>query len=367
MASARVAICSITILALFSVSSVSAETSTSPVIRQHLIGLTWDGDGFIASYGEAADYLLNVSLDGRTVTRFAPSFSGWNETYIAIGDGSAGFPAGEIYVSSNQSIYQISASGDRVSVFSTPQGVSRIGFLAFDRVGTWGRALFAVDDNGLLWSIAADGTAKVVQNFGKGVKPEGIAVAPPGYGKFGGYLFVSLELAKEVVAIAPNDTSRVFIAAKVAGEAPERIMSIPPNSDLFVAKLAEGTILRVPASTFSGLEGSLLMITEGDIEANGSISVLSAAGTHLNQERLYTEPNHPHFEAADFVPAGLSQAYPGASPEVSQGDGRLTTVPPQSLLAGALVAVVAAFAVSFAVRKRGEPRALFSDLRPHKT
>src|SRR5205814_1857487 len=132
-----------------------------------------------------------------------------------------------------------------------------IGYLAFDRVGTWGHALLAVDDNGLLWSIAADGTAKVIADFGAGLKPEGLVVAPLTFGNFGGDLFVSLERkAPKVVAIPPDDPSRIITIAEFPGEEPERILSIPPDSDLFVAKFVEGTVLKITAVNFSGYAGS---------------------------------------------------------------------------------------------------------------
>src|SRR4029077_2831840 len=142
-------------------------------VSSAMVGLTWNGTGFIASHGENVSTLLKVSLDGKSVVPFAPSFSGKNETYIAVSNGNAGFPKDMLYVSSLKSIYEVSSSGDSVRVFSTPPGGSRIGYLAFDEVGSWGHALLAVDDNGLVWSISANGTANVIADFGVGLKPEG--------------------------------------------------------------------------------------------------------------------------------------------------------------------------------------------------
>lgn len=339
------------ILALLLLPNTSGQTSSSPTVRQQLTGLVWNGGYFLASYGESTAYLLNVSLDFRTVAPFAKSFSGWNETYIAIGDGTAGFPKGDVFVSSNQSIYEISPSGDALHVLSRPPGVSRLGFLAFDRVGTWGRALFAVDDDGLLWSILSNGTAKVIHDFGKGVKPEGVVVAPPTFGKFGGYLFVSLEYAKRIMAVAPGDASKAITVAQITGEAPERIMSIPPNSDLFIAKWQAGNALRVDASSLSKYTGSLLVITEGDSEANGSlIAMTEANGGTFNQTRIFVESDHPHFEAADFVPVGLSP------PFVNGGASTSSDSPPANLatteVAAVLLIVAAVVLVLAAIGRR---------------
>ena len=355
MASARAAV-ALVLLAILGVSSASAQTTSSPVVKSQLTGLTWNGSSFIASYGEFTSYLLNVSLDGKTITPFAPSFSGQNETYIALSDGTGGFPKGQLFVSSLHSIYEMSPNGSSFHVFSTPPGVQRIGYLAFDRVGTWGHVLFAVDDNGLLWSIASNGTAKTIENFGAGQKPEGIVVAPQTYGGFGGYLFVSLEYGKALVAMAPNDLSKVIPVLKFPTEAPERILLIPPASDLYVAKFVAGTILRVPAANLTTYAGSLLVITEGDVEANGSMTVLQAAGSNLTQTRIFAETDHPHFEAADFVPQALSSSTtlstsaPGSPPPQSAGphyDATTIAVIGVFVIAGGL------FAANMLLRRKG--------------
>jgi DNA-binding beta-propeller fold protein YncE len=332
--------------------SVTAQTSKDTIfVKKALVGLAWNGAYFIASYGENTSSLLRVSLDGKTILPFAPSFSGKNETYVAVSRGDAGFPKGMLYVSSLKSIYELSASGGSYRVFSTPPGVSRIGYLAFDDVGSWGHALLAVDDNGLLWSIAANGTAKVIEDFGVGLKPEGIAVAPLTFGSFGGYMFVALErVAPKIVAISPNDTSKIVTIANFPKEEPERVLSIPSGSDLFVAKWAEGTLLHVPAANLSRYAGSLLVITEADIYPTGTITVLAAAGGNVTETRLYRE-THPHFEAASFVPSGGSQSSTG-TPSGSAPDYAPFGGIPASESAPILVAVFVAVAVvAFAIRR----------------
>ncbi len=117
------------------------------------------------------------------------------------------------------------------------------------------------------------------------------------------------------MAIPPNDTSKIITVFKFPNEAPERVQTIPPNSDLYVAKFVAGTVLSVPAASLSSYSGSLLVITEGDVEANGSISVLQAAGHNVTQTKIFTETDHPHFEAADFVPSvTASGTTSGSSP-----------------------------------------------------
>jgi hypothetical protein len=344
------------VLGILLVSNASAQTSTSPIfVKKELTGLAWTGGEFIASYGENVSYLLNVSIDGKTITPFAPSFSGLNETYIAFSDAGAGFPKGLLYVSSEQHIYEISPSGDAFRIFSSPPGASRIGYLAFDRVGTWGHDLLAVDDNGLLWSVAANGTAKVIENFGAGQKPEGIAVAPLTFGGLGGYLVICLEHGTtRVVAIPPNDTGKIITLAQFPGEEPERVLSIPPNSDLFAAKWTDGTIVRVPAANLSKQAGSLLVITEGDVSATGSITVLNAVGQNVTQARIFEETDHPHFEGADFVQSGGSppstNATTNSGPDYSfLGWSRAARIAPILVAALAVAAIIAIF--TFSVRR----------------
>jgi hypothetical protein len=333
--------------------NVAAQTPANTFfVSKALVGLAWNGTDFIASHGENVSSLLKVSLDGKTVAPFAPSFSGKNETYIAVSDGNGGFPKDMLYVSSQKSIYEVSPSGDSFRVFSTPPGVSRIGYLAFDEVGSWGHALLAVDDNGLLWSISANGTAKVIEDFGVGLKPEGIAVAPLTFGSFGGDLIVSLERkAPQIVAISPTDTSKVVTIAQFPNEEPERVLFIPSDSDLFVAKFVEGNVLKITAVNFSGYAGSLLVITEADIFPTATITVLRAAGPNVTETRIYQE-THPHFEAAAFVPSGASRSSTGHA----SSSAPTNTLPggvPIGEAAPILVAVAAAIAViAFALRKK---------------
>jgi hypothetical protein len=318
----RAQVLALVLVAMFALPSMTAQTgssprATGPVIAHQLIGLTWDGKEFIASYGEVKALLLNVSLDGQKVTPFAPSFSATKEVYIAVSQGNAGFPKGYLYVSANLSIFEFTPTGSSWRVFSSPPGASRISYVAFDTVGTWGYALFALDDNGLLWSIAADGTAKVLENFsnfgqGEALKPEGIAVAPESFGAFGGQLIITLQAATRVLAIPPNGTSKVVTIARLPGEEPERVLVIPPQSDLYVASWVSGTTYRMPASDLSRYVGSLILITEGEVESFSSFTILQATGDNVTKTRIGTILGAPHLEAASFVPTPLA--------------GRMTTI-----------------------------------------
>jgi len=353
----------VVLIAMFVLSGVlaradSSPAATGPVIAKELTSLTWDGKEFIASYGEAKAALLNVSLDGQRVVSFAPNFSGKDEIYAAVSQGDAGFPKGYVYVSSDLSIYEFTPTGSSSRLFSSPPGASRISYVAFDTVGTWGYLLFALDDNGLLWSITSDGTANVLENFsnfgqGQGLKPEGIAVAPQSFGGFGGQLIITLEGATRVLAIPPNDTSKMVTIAQLPGEEPERVLAIPPQSDLYVAGWVTGTTYRMPAADLSKYVGSLIVITEGENEPFASFTVLQATGDNVTKTRIGTVPGSPHLEGASFVPSSLASGittinYPAAAvPDIG---GTATIV---GLILGVAAVAILATVLKF---KRGRSR-----------
>ncbi len=346
-------------------------------IHKGLTSMTWDGKEFIASYGIHGVPLINVSLDGQSVTPFAPSFVGKDECYAAVSQGKGGFPQGFLYVNNETSIIKIDPAGKNVGVFSSPPGAMRTSYVAFDTVGTWGYVLFALDDNGLLWSIKSDGTAKVLANFSGfanaqsskvgGLKAEGIAVAPQSFGAYGGYLLITLEGAGTVLAIPPNDTSKVTTIAQLAGEEPERVLQIPPSNDLYVAEFDTGARVRVPAANFSNYVGSMLVITEGENEPFGSLTVLQATGSGVTATRIGTVTGSPHFEGASFVPASALPAgatsttlhLPPATQSTTQSTAAsisTTTaagVSDITLLGGAALLVVVIAVAAFLILKRG--------------
>ncbi|MDA4116761.1 MAG: hypothetical protein OK455_00255 [Thaumarchaeota archaeon] len=336
----------------------SALEMSSIIIDKGLTGLSWDGKEFISSYGISDVPLINVSLDGQRVTRFAPSFVGKDEVYAAVSQGDAGFPRGYLYVNSDPSIYRIYPNGSNVQLFSSPPGASRISYVAFDTVGSWGHLLLALDDNGLLWSIKSDGTAKVLDNFsnfgtGAALKPEGIAVAPQTFGAYGGDVLITLEGAGRVLAIPPNDTTKVTTIVQFQGEEPERVLQIPPQSDLYVAEYDTGAMSRVPAANFSNYVGSMLVITEGESEPAGTFNVLQATGNNVTMTRIASVSGNPHFEGASFVPSSASAAE--GETATSRGPTAVGATPADLVGGVALLVAVVILAVFFASSRGKRP------------
>src|SRR5438132_10257697 len=106
------------------------------------VSVTWTGNAFIGSSRDGVTKLVKVGTDG-SVQPFATSFRGEGEVYVAVSPGQAGFPAGELFLCSGDSIYEVDSSGASAKVFSTPAKGTTINFYAFDNDGSWGFLLCA--------------------------------------------------------------------------------------------------------------------------------------------------------------------------------------------------------------------------------
>ncbi len=272
------------------------------------VGVVWTSGGFIASHQDDGETkLVRISLDGKTVEPFAPSFKGEGEVYIALSHGKAGFPEGYLYVSSGNSIYEIDPSGSRVRFFAKPFEAMGLGYIAFDTVGTWEYLLYAVNFNGLLWSVDAAGNVKQVVNLGNDLLPESITVAPEDFGDFGGDLVISLEMGRKVIALSKKDPGKATVLIEFKGESPERVLPIPSGSNLYLAKYEANTIVKISADQFTPHVGGLVVITEGEAGEPGSITVLKAKGNTITITKIYEDPKSPHFEGAVFLPVTSAQ------------------------------------------------------------
>src|SRR3989454_2625415 len=310
------------------------------------VSVTWTGSAFIASSRDGVTKLVKVGTDG-SVQPFATSFTGEGEVYVAVSPGQAGFPPGELFLCSGDSVYEVDSSGASAKVFSTPAKGTTINFLAFDNDGSWGFLLYALGTAGQVWSIDSNGKASLVANLGDKLTPEGVAIAPSTFGRFAGDMLVSMEGSHSVVAIPTTEPRTFTTLANFPGEAPERVMLIPANSDLFLAKYDQGVIVRMNSSAFSGYAASVLVITEGEAGQTGSINVLKAGGSNVTVAKVFQDPASPHFEGAAFVPARLATAV------ITTNTG-VTTSTPYTGLAAVAVAVVVLVAVVLVVM-RGRP------------
>ncbi len=330
---------------LLSSQSVLSKIEVQPIASlQKPVSVSWTGSSFIASSRDSVTRLFRVNPDG-SVQPFAASFSYQGEAYIAVSPGQAGFPAGELFLCSGDSIYEVDPAGASSKLFSTPSTGTTINFVAFDRDGAWGFLLYALGAAGQFWAIDSNGHASLVTVLGNNLTPEGIAVAPPALGKYAGDMLVSMEGSHSIVAIQKGNQSNATTLANFPGEAPERVMVVPANSDLFVAKYDQGVIVRVNASAFAGYAGSLLVITEGEAGQTGSISVVRAVGGNVTITPLFQDSTSPHFEGASFVPSGLVTAVSSTPTGAGTSASPSLQYAGLAIAAGAVVAVAIAFVV----------------------
>jgi len=271
------------------------------------VGLTWANGEILASYRDNVTRLVKIALDGKTIEPFAPSFSGEGEVYLAVSPGKSGFQKGYLYVSSGNSIYEINPSGTEVKLFSKPFEPMGLGYLAFDTVGTWGYNLYAVNFNGLLWSVDSSGKATLILDLGNDLLPESIAFAPESFGDFGGDLIITLEMGRKVVTVSKKDPTKITVLAEFSEESPERVLTIPSDSDLLLAKYDEDKIVMIPAENFSNYKDALVIITEGEAGENGSVTVLQANKGLILVTKMFDNIKNPHFEGAVFIPKNSTE------------------------------------------------------------
>lgn len=268
------------------------------------VGLEFNGEVFILSSSPEKVTLKTVSLDGSVVKDFAPVFSSEGEVYIAVSPGLGGFPEGYIYVNSADMIFEISPDGTRAQSFSQPLPGNSVMYLAFDKVGTWGHQLLAVNGNGVVWTVDPSGVATRVASLGDDMFPESITVAPIDFGVIGGYLLVSEEWGSKINAISPEPGHEVSILASFPGEPLERILFVPPSSDLFINKYEENFMFTLSHIYLQDYVGALLVISEGEYGAPASIYAISPPQSGSEEfviTPIETDIPGPHFEGAVFV------------------------------------------------------------------
>src|SRR4051812_49299690 len=202
------------------VSLAQAQPATAWQAWQHLAGVADVGvrsDGSLVVLANARLYL--VSPDG--TTRDFGSFAGGGapdaEYYFAIAPSSLGDPAGcgfaqdELFIldlTSPPAIDRVEASGTSTH-FVTLDAVDTLGGITFEPVGAFGHRLLVTGTRGdhtTLFAIDCQGVVSVVTASAPLVEG-GIAVAPPGFGRFGGML------------VAPDENSGQLWAIDAAGTA----------------------------------------------------------------------------------------------------------------------------------------------------
>jgi hypothetical protein len=261
--------------------------------------------GILLSYrhNDSATLLAWLQPNG-TIKPFQPSFAGSQEVYMAESNGSADFNAGDIFLCSSDSIFRIVGGSSPAHLFAKPSPGSTVEYVAFDQTGAWGHSLLALTGDGGVWEVNASGSPKIVTRLGANLMPEGITVAPDGFGSFGHDLLVTMENNHKVVAIRQNSTATPTVLATFPNQAPERVIVAVSGENLLLAKYDLNSIVRFPSASLAKFSGHPLVITEGENGQTGAIYALNATDSHVAASTLLSDPTSPHFEGATFVPSG---------------------------------------------------------------
>lgn len=245
-------------------------------LNRLLVSLSPNGGPF-----EGRTQILNsVSLTGDR-TRFAAGYQMFRriESKLAIVPDSgppvaAGFVPGEIFIGRGPTT-QISRLGMNGEVINDlwldfQFGDGLWGGLCFDTEGDFGGRLIAVESNGSIWLVSADGSFSKLANLE--LRLEGVTVAPATFGRFAKNIIVGVEgyddndpHGGEIYAISP-DNEQALLAN--IGFAAEHVCFIPQNGGTFYqTQLAfdrerENRLLAVSSSQFLNRAGRLIVVNE---------------------------------------------------------------------------------------------------------
>lgn len=230
--------------------------------------------------------ILNLVAADGTQTRFAPNFGMFREveSKIVIVPESgppvaAGFIPGEIFVGRgpNTEISRLSVNGDVLAdVFTKLSPNSSLwGGMAFDTEGTFGGRLVAVETDGKIYLVSADGSAELLTDMH--MRLEGVAVAPVTFGPLAKNIIVGCEgysdddpNGGEVYAISSDLT--ITLLANI-GFAAEDIQFIPQHGATFFQtqisfdRERENRVFSVSSSQFLNRFGKMIVNNEmtGDL------------------------------------------------------------------------------------------------------
>lgn len=234
------------------------------------------------------------------------------EPAIAVSPGLGGFPAGNVYVITNENVWEITPDGSSVELFvNIPELPSGNNTLTFDTVGTFGHQLIVVDRGGPIWTVDASGVGTFFTNLGHPVQHQP-AVAPMSFAPFGGHLLAGNKDSGVVVAVSPDKViSEVerWNSANGAVFIPDAACDFgQTRGTYFIAMRDMNQIMKFPAGDFAGLGGKALVPSEVITD----IGLFSSNGSEIEVSRFHDPIGTPEMEDSTFVPcpAGARPATP---------------------------------------------------------
>ena len=250
-------------------------------------------DGSLIVAGAAALYLMDRA---GTITPFARGPGGYHEdkgaeAYLANSPGGTVSAAGCSFARDDTfllrlhipiGVERVSASGDETGSFANLTGVSGLNGIAFDTTGAFDhRLLVSGPSRGktVIFAIDCNGAVKVITRSAPTLEG-GLAVAPSGFGSFGGALIATDEYSGKIYAITPSGAVTIVAKPKLptgADTGVESVGFVPPGfisrggaafyADRLTAGKHPGTdhLLRLPSAQLAAAgvhDGDLLVATE---------------------------------------------------------------------------------------------------------
>lgn len=325
-------------------------------------------DGRLVVSGGSRLWLLDRRGGG--LTPFAAGPGGYpggagDEPYLALSPGgrvaAAGcaFAAGDLYVlqQSTREVLRIDPAGAS-RPFVTIDGVDSLGGIAFDTTGRFGgRLLVIAPSHGATAVVAIDCRGGVEHLTDRAPVVEGgIAVAPAGFGAFGGDLIAADELSGQIFAIRPDGSTALVARSGLptGGDiGVEGVGFVPPGfgeggTAYFADRLTPGnphpgtdTLLQLDARQLAAAgvrDGDLLAATEG-----GARTIAVRCGSTCEVTEIAAGPAVAHGEGHVVAVADHPAAAGSPLPEASDlGAAARTETLLTRLGAGALTVVVLA-------------------------
>ena len=250
-------------------------------------------DGQLVATGSAALYLVDPAAGAKV--DFARGPGGYRddaglEAFIAMSPGGhvvaadCDFGQDETYVLRQHfpfGITRVDAAGEESGSLANIPGVTTLTGIAFDTVGGFDHRLLVLggtDKEVRLFAVDCNGGVKLLTT---GLSPleGGMAVAPMGFGSYGGRLIIPDERRGRIVAIASNGQPKIIFDRGLTG--PDRTFGglgfVPPDfisrgGSMYVADRKEGgafpgtdNILRMQSTALAAAgvqDGDLLVVTE---------------------------------------------------------------------------------------------------------
>jgi hypothetical protein len=280
-----------------------------------VVGPRADGSLVVA----AARGLATLSLGG-ALKPYATAYHGQGgEPYIALAPPGC-FGAGVVYALkpfSPQGVLAI-APRRRVRMFATLRAKGLANGIAFDTTGRFDhRLLVTVSGKGrtTVYSIGCRGGVRTITPTAPTVEG-GIAIAPAGFGRFGGDLLAPDELSGRIWAVTPTGRSRLVATSGLpVGQdtGVESLGFVPPGSGPYKVFMADRA---TPGNPHPG---------DDEILTLGS-AALGAAGVRGGDLLAATEGG-ALVDAISCGPERCSVREVAAGPAAAHGEGHIAVVP----------------------------------------